>query len=699
MNAVYFEQVEFELNYTEKFSGVTIDLANVTWAIPDAAVSGSFTNLGNGLWHTNFDTAEVGYGTWGFTFRALPDNPILAATTTTLTLTIKRIPTAALNPSPLTVVWGWQGNISFIYYDSHFETGVAGADTEYSWGPVKGSAIDTGNGTYLVPVDTTLLTTGDRHSVLISFAKGNYQESNGGIQIAVQEIPTEVVIQPPIDNMIEGSRTNLQVPIGDTLTVQLFYNDTDDTEGYIGGIEKALLLPESSFSGQTFNGKWDFPLVELAAGWYSFTFDTTNSSIYDIADWTPGVEYTYYVALQLENRTLVEVSISIRVVEIPAELIFPELDAQNPFVQFPYGQTVAVKVYYNDTWIGHSDSRGIEDATILGEFGEGIVKVDRVVEDGNGYYTVYLFAEAPLVPLGISEDLTLGTVSANKSTYSDAKLELRVNVIPTQGQQSMDTALRLGTPISLFIIFLLVAYIKVWSVPKRLRQINGQIKSLEKGKIPSPIDEAKSRQDLVAELFNDTFREVQVTRTPESMPSEAVEIEVPELGELLVMLSILTHLSPEELEDFKGDIDKMKPSEKAAFIKEVIQQEAIRAAKRENKDTDAIIEEVREEARKQLRGEEIEEEPEDIPEVKEVGQVERLLLEEEIPEKKIVAEEDEIAERESDFLSPYELEELRKDLEKRGVPAHEIDTIIKQAERLSRDLVRELLASLDENKE
>ncbi|MBD3158833.1 MAG: DUF2341 domain-containing protein, partial [Candidatus Lokiarchaeota archaeon] len=699
MNAVYFEQVEFELNYTEKFSGVTIDLANVTWAIPDAAISGSFANLGNGLWHTDFDTAEVGYGTWGFTFRALPDNPILAATTTTLTLTIKRIPTEALNPSPLTVVWGWKGNISFTYYDSHFETGVAGADTEYSWGPVKGSAIDTGNGTYLVPVDTTLLTTGDRHSVLISFAKGNYQESNGGIQIAVQEIPTEVVIQPPIDNMIESSRTNLQVPIGDTLTVQLFYNDTDDTEEYVGGIENATLLPESSFSGQTFNGKWDFPLVELGAGWYSFTFDTTNSSIYDIADWTPGVEYTYYVALQLENRTLVEVSISIRVVEIPAELIFPELDAQNPFVQFPYGQTVAVKVYYNDTWIGHSDSRGIEDATILGEFGEGIVKVDRVVEDGNGYYTVYLFAEAPLVPLGISEDLTLGTVSANKSTYSDAKLELRVNVIPTQGQQSMDTALRLGTPISLFIILLLVAYIKVWSIPKRLRQINGQIKSLEKGKIPSPIDEAKSRQDLVAELFNDTFREVQVTRTPESMPSEAVEIEVPELGELLVMLSILTHLSPEELEDFKGDIDKMKPSEKAAFIKEVIQQEAIRAAKRENKDTDAIIEEVREEARKQLRGEEIEEEPEDIPEVKEVEQVERLLLEEEISEKKIIAEEDEITERESDFLSPYELEELRKDLEKRGVPAHEIDTIIKQAERLSRDLVRELLASLDENKE
>ncbi|MGV9170202.1 MAG: hypothetical protein ACOC38_09720, partial [Promethearchaeia archaeon] len=130
----------------------------------------------------------------------------------------------------------------------------------------------------------------------------------------------------------------------------------------------------------------------------------------------------------------------------------------------------------------------------------------------------------------------------------------------------------------------------------------------------------------------------------------------------------------------------------------VIHQEAIRAAKREGKETDVIIEEVREDARKRLRGEEVPEEPEGAPEVREVEDVERILLEEEEEERLDEATPAEPGtEAPADRLSPYELEELKKDLQKRGVPPHEIDTIMKQAERLPRDLVDELLDSLDEN--
>jgi hypothetical protein len=51
-----------------------------------------------------------------------------------------------------------------------------------------------------------------------------------------------------------------------------------------------------------------------------------------------------------------------------------------------------------------------------------------------------------------------------------------------------------------------------------------------------------------------------------------------------------------------------------------------------------------------------------------------------------------------DKLSPYEIEELKKDLESKGVPAHEIDTIVKQAKELPRDLVEELVRSLERDK-
>ncbi len=50
-------------------------------------------------------------------------------------------------------------------------------------------------------------------------------------------------------------------------------------------------------------------------------------------------------------------------------------------------------------------------------------------------------------------------------------------------------------------------------------------------------------------------------------------------------------------------------------------------------------------------------------------------------------------------MSIHEIEELRKDLERRGVPPYEIDTIIEQAKELPRELVDELVKSLEGKKD
>ncbi len=704
MNAVFFEQVEFTLNFTQTVNGDPIDIAEVTWSLSDSDLKGNFTNLGGGIWHVVFETANAGYGTWGFTFRGIPDDPVLAATTSTLTLTIKRIPTQAVNPTPLTVVWGWTGNISFLFYDTYFDVGISGALAEYSWGPIKGNATDLGNGTYLVPVDTSILSTGDRHSLQIAFSKENYQESNGGLQIAVQEIPTELFIAPQENDrmMIEGSKTNLQVPINDTITIRLFYNDTDNTEGFVGGIEEAYLLPESSIIGrQTFQGQLDFELISVGGGWYQIEFNSNEARYYTAGTWIDGAEFNYYVAIKLENRTMVETSIRITVIEKPSELVLdPELGLTQPVVSMYYGETIPVTVYYNDTW----HNWGVDDATIIGQIDIESLVLENWEESGEGFYILYLSAPAPIVPVGIDRTSVIVTVNANKSTHADGQLLLRVNIIPTESQTTMSTAISWGTPISLLLLFLVVLWVKVFSVPKRLRQINGQIKSLSKGKVPKPIEEAKDRQELVTDLFNDTYEKVEITRRPDELPAEAVDVEVPEMGELLVQLSILTNLSSQELDEFKADISKMKLSEQAAFVKEVIYQEAIRAARREDTTVEEIVEKVRNDAKRQISGEEIE----------------RISAPEEaVPDRVLLSEEDEIEEPTEfevegpddvleedisgakeilpdDRLSPFELEELKKDLEKRGVPAHEIDTIIDQAKNLPRELVEELVRSLGE---
>jgi hypothetical protein len=144
-------------------------------------------------------------------------------------------------------------------------------------------------------------------------------------------------------------------------------------------------------------------------------------------------------------------------------------------------------------------------------------------------------------------------------------------------------------------------------------------------------------------------------------------------------------------------------SEQAAFVKEVIMQETIRAARRDGRTIEETLAVVEKEALRRLGGDE---------DVKPIDVVspdteERVFLEEEekvtpspkkdvTPVKKDTYEEDTVTP--SDKMSHYELEELRRDLERRGVPPHEIDTLIEQAKELPRELVDELIKSLEGKK-
>jgi hypothetical protein len=188
------------------------------------------------------------------------------------------------------------------------------------------------------------------------------------------------------------------------------------------------------------------------------------------------------------------------------------------------------------------------------------------------------------------------------------------------------------------------------------------------------------------------------------MPEESIPIQVPEMGELLMQLAILTNLNAEELEEFKGDISKMKMSEQAAFVKEVIMQEAIRAARRDGKTVDETLEDLKKQASARLGGEEAVEAV--VPVDESVVETVFLAPEEEREKpairerKKAEPKKVEIEEPETkpERMSAYEIEELRKDLEQRGIPPYEIDTILEQARELPRELVEELVKSLEENK-
>jgi hypothetical protein len=49
-------------------------------------------------------------------------------------------------------VWGWNGNLSFEYWNDTLDQGIENATVQYWWAYSTGFAIETGNGTYAIPM-------------------------------------------------------------------------------------------------------------------------------------------------------------------------------------------------------------------------------------------------------------------------------------------------------------------------------------------------------------------------------------------------------------------------------------------------------------------------------------------------------------------------------------------------------------------
>jgi len=509
------------------------------------------------------------------------------------------------------------------------------------------------------------------------------------------EVPTNIfvsdVIYTPsyvgeIPDFEDLDIVNLQIPFGDSMIITFYYNDTDNSEGYVGGIPGALATLNSYLRGPTFDGALNVTLVDLGHGLYQIIFDTLDPEIQARVDSEP---FRFYIEMGLENRSITDVLFRITIIKVNTELTV--IDEQ-PMYNLVNGESITIELLYFDTWHGV----GIPNVNFTATASRG-AQFTVTTSEGTtqGQYFVTISTG------GIKLSTSSGTVTLRlgDGVFTVGQLSVIIDISLNSTDTLVSTGIVYGLPIVVLIAILGFAYVRVWSVPKRLRQINGMIKSIRKGKVPKPIMEASSRQTLIAALFNDTFSKIEIVRTPGDMPEESVPVDVPELGELLIQLAILTNLDQKELDEFKADIVKMKMSEQAAFVKEVIMQEAIRAARREHKTVEEIIEEVETQAATRLSGEgaevsegveldEVEPDVETVilPEKDKVPRVEK-------PDESIGKEFESYGDQ-SDKLSQYEIEELKKELESKGVPLHEIDVIVKQAQTLPRDLVDELIRSL-----
>ena len=696
ISAVYSEIVTFYVNFTApslSYAEQNISAAFINWLSEEWSINVNFTHFSGGMFMYVFDTRDGTWGTTGLTFRGYPDDPVLASASKSITITISEIETEVLTEYlSFSEHWGWIGNLTFFYNDTSFNAGIETAVVTYQYGGLDYMAVDIGGGYYQAFVNTTLLTADTRYSIFVTFARENYEERRFQVEFFVEERPVEISVIIPEQNWKNIDTALMQVPMGDILNVTFFYNDTSSIGGLSGGILNASLGDDSRYVAFSYFASYkNITLYELGGGYYYFLFDTNDLSLYQNLDFIktiiPGERFRFTIEFISANREDRITNFNIEIVPITTEIDY-DMDTE---IELENGQDYVFDFTITDTWHGTV----VDDFRFDIEAGQNV----RIISNeslGSGQYRLVVRAD------GYGGDYEVRIV-LSREFYESVEFEMTITGTPNQMDvlftQIREVYLPIGLVVALFIGF----YVRVWSVPKKIRQMNGQIKALNKGKMPKPIQDAKSRQTLIAELFNDTQSALKITRTPDQMPVESVPIEVPEMGELLVQLAILTHLDADELEEFKADIAKMKISEQAAFVKEVIMQEAIRAARRDGKTIEETLAEVERAATLRLGGEEAAAKEKE-PEVETVFLKSDTEPKEKIPD--FTEPEEVITEKEtrdptpmSEKMSDYEIEELRRDLERKGVPPYEIDNIVEQARTLPRDLVEELVRSLGIDRE
>ncbi|MFW9956334.1 MAG: hypothetical protein ACFFD3_17460, partial [Candidatus Thorarchaeota archaeon] len=234
------------------------------------------------------------------------------------------------------------------------------------------------------------------------------------------------------------------------------------------------------------------------------------------------------------------------------------------------------------------------------------------------------------------------TITFSKDLYETQVVVYEVKSDIT-GEQALIQAATVGGGSALILAsILIVLYIRVWSVPKQIRAINRMLKKLEKGKIPAPAA-APMRSLTILAAINEEIRSVGLRKDSDDIIGESIEINIPEVEELLTELAALTGLGQIEIDAFRADLARMKSSERPGFLREVIEQEKARRA-------------------------------DDIAKAKEIEEPERVA--------------------ETLEQRPEDIAELREKLLAKGMAPEEIDVILEEARNLSKADLKALLDSL-----
>jgi hypothetical protein len=573
--------------------------ANLTFGVGIEYV-GQLTELAiPGYYSAYIDTANLSVQEWTVSISSVKDG--FAPSSIQFTLRVETIETAIELITAATLSGYYGENVTFYvqFIDTHADEAILGAITNYTLEHTRGSLIDLGNGTYSLTVNTSVVAAGSvAHDISITFRKDNYDFAYGLVRLLVNPIPTEIV-----------GETSAVFPVYDNYT--MLFNFIDVLNGL-------------NISDATATANWEFGLVtltNLGNGLYVFGPTEANRTSPLPVRSTP---YELTISLSRGNYSRIETTLELTIREIATEVTF---DAPTGVIHV--GDTFLLNITYMD--IDHGEP--IADAEFIFYLNGLERETDLDHNWGNGTYT-FAFTAPNLALYDLRIDFTKIDFELNSAEF-DVYAEL------SAAQEALVIGFSYGTMALVALAGLAALYFKVLSIPKLLRIIRKMISALDKGRIPKPAD-VPDRREMLLSIMNEDLQHISLKKTMDDIALSTVDVTVMDVEELLEDLAIVVGLTPEDIDTLRQDLDKMRPSERAGFINEVLKQERSRRAK-------------------------------------ELAEAERL-------------EED--LEVEVDKLSEDELLHLRERLRKMGIEEDEVDIMIEQAKHLSKAEIDSLLREI-----
>ena len=144
-----------------------------------------------------------------------------------------------------------------------------------------------------------------------------------------------------------------------------------------------------------------------------------------------------------------------------------------------------------------------------------------------GYYSLTIFALRQTGSTGI-------TIKLNKTYYESKTIQLTVSVSPSEADILMQNMVTYGSVSILVILLAAVVWVRIIKVPKIIRKLTSLLRQIRRGKVPKPDPSIKGRGRLISEIFDEMLAPIGAKRHEGTMPAHSIEVEVPEIEELLV---------------------------------------------------------------------------------------------------------------------------------------------------------------------